>query len=263
MAEKQPHKAHVIAVINNKGGVGKTTTAVQIAYGLAELKHKKTLIIDLDAQMNATQLLKIPANNSTCYEFILNKNCVPYAITDYLHAIAGNINMATFYENIDDMKGANTHVIKYALESVLPYYDYIILDTAPAMGTIMLNYLIAADSILIVAISELLAMTGVENITRLASGLRNNPKLADVNVRTCGMLLTMYDRRRRIHKDIEDYARMKYGEIVFNTKIRRNSALCDIAALGKSIYEYAPNCYAAQDYAAAIDEMLKRVKNYK
>lgn len=257
-------KTIVIAVINNKGGVGKTTTAVQLAYGLAQLKKKKTLLLDLDAQMNASQLMQLPTDAWTVWDLLHCKEGMPTEVCKNLDAIAGDINMSNFEQEVfggifsKRLIKTPQSAVRTMVDHFRGDYDFIILDTAPAMGNTMLNYLYAADYALIPAQPEMLPIFGISNIVKLIENVRS---IANKQVQFLGVLFIAYESRRAVHNNINEVMRKEYGDKIFKTMVRKCSALTE--AIGESIYTYAPKSNAAEDYTNAINEILKRIKTFE
>lgn len=253
--------AHVISISNHKGGVGKTTTAMNVAACLAK-KGYRTLLVDLDAQMNATLLLRIPveaviAGNS--YDMIHGQSCTPYHLQAGYDAIGGHRHLATF--EIEAVQQEHKYsILKNALQQFTGSYDYIVLDTAPALGAAAFNAAVAADSVIIPVQAEYMAVQGMNSLINVLDATRNN---LNATLQLCGVLITQYDNRRILCQQMAAYLQRTYGADVFNTKIRDNVAIVEAGAKGMSVFDYAPRSHGAEDYEAMTEEMLQRIAQYK
>ncbi len=249
----------VIALANQKGGVGKTTSAINIAAGLA-VSEKKTLLVDLDPQSNATTGLSdlIQPESSTIYDILINGTQVESGICktslDYLDVITST----------NDLVGAEIELVgiiareyrlRDSLETVVDNYRYVLLDCPPSLGLLTINALSAADSILIPIQCEYFALEGLSQLLQTIRLVqRHLNKKLDIE----GVLITMYDGRLNLSKQVENEVRGYFKDSTFKTTIRRNVRLGEAPSFGKPILLYEANSSGAQDYLTLVEEMLER-----
>lgn len=249
----------IIAVANQKGGVGKTTTSVNLSASIGVLE-KRILLIDADPQANATSGLGIDVDSVKLgtYE-VIEHNC---AATDAiiptdnpnLDIIPASIDLvATEIELVD--KPQREYMLKEALKEVKDLYDFIIIDCAPSLGLITLNALTAADSLIIPIQCEYFALEGLGkllNTVNIVKG-RHNSEL-DIE----GMLLTMYDSRLRLSNQVVEEVRGHFSEMVFDTIIQRNVRLSEAPSYGESIIKYDAASKGAINYLNLANEIIER-----
>ena len=231
-----------IAVMNQKGGCGKTTTVVNLATSLAAM-GKAVLVVDMDPQANATT------------SFGINKTTIPTKIEN-LFILPSNIDLSGI--EVELSKEANYHIaLKNLLEPIKGIFDYIIIDLPPSLGIITINSLIAADSVLIPIQAEYFALEGLAD-------LMNTIKLVETRLRSPtpikGILLTLYDARTRLGREVYSELKkyFKDKEYVFNTVIPRNIRLAEAPSYGKPCIVYDPESKGAIAYLKLAKEILER-----
>jgi chromosome partitioning protein len=252
--------SRVIAIANQKGGVGKTTTAINLGACLA-VAEKKTLIIDIDPQGNATSGLGVERGEveHSTYDVLVEGTEVPEAARREIHFPYLDVVPST-----RDLVGAEVElvnqtdrelVLRRALERVRDQYDYVLVDCPPSLGLLTLNTMAAADSVLIPIQCEFYALEGLSqllNTVRLVQ--RNlNPQL-EID----GVLLTMYDQRLNLSRQVADEAKEYFGDRVYETVIPRNVRLAEAPSFGKPIVLYDILSAGAQAYLALAREIMKR-----
>lgn len=251
--------AKIIAVANQKGGVGKTTTAINLGASLGALEFK-TLLVDSDPQANSTSGVGVdPRGVKTgTYQCLLGSSDVASAIVK-----TGNPNLWLLPSHID-LVGAEIelinaeereHRLKEALEPLREEFDFILIDCSPSLGLITLNALVAADSVVIPVQCEYFALEGLGK-------LLNTIKIVQQNLNTEllieGILLTMYDTRLRLSNQVVEEVRMHFREIVFDTLIHRNTRLGEAPSHGETIVMHDASCKGAINYLNLAREILQK-----
>lgn len=249
--------AKIIGIANQKGGVGKTTTAVNLAAALGILE-KKILLIDADPQANATSGLGVEEVQHSTYELLEHngdvKTIIQKTTTPNLDIIPSHIDLvAAEIELVDKEK--REYMLKEALKPVRNEYDYIIIDCAPSLGLITVNALTAADSVIIPIQCEYFALEGLGKLLNTIKSVQNihNPEL-DIE----GLLLTMYDARLRLSNQVVEDVHLHFPEMVFKTIINRNVRLSEAPSYGESILMYDAESKGAVQYIQLAEEVLLR-----
>lgn len=251
----------IIAFANQKGGVGKTTTAINIGASLAAIK-KKVLLIDLDQQGNAsTGLGFVRAKyNQSVYGVIMGtddiaKNILTTEVPG-LHLLPSSLELAGAEVELLDVENRE-YRLRDALQPIMDYYDYILLDCPPALGHLTLNALNAADSVIIPLQCEFFALEGIRQLVSTINIVREkwNPDL-----RILGVLLTMYDKRYSMTRDVENDVRNTFGDAVFKTVIPRNVRVSEAPSHGKPALFYDFKSSGAQAYLRVATEIVNKLK---
>lgn len=238
----------ILTIANNKGGCGKTATATALAAGLAE-QGKSILLIDTDAQANTTMGMRIPTTNVDCYSLLQGKQMEPVQIAANLWAVGATLNMNVADRTIETMEQGTA--ILDMLQQFMGKYDYIVIDTPPTLGLLTINAIYAADYVLIPLQASFYALQGMGNIIELLQKFGKADKY--------GIIVTMYESRKTLHKHLHDTICNSYGQAVYSTKVRNNIAIGEAPARGMSLFEYAPKSNGAADYRAVIVELLQRI----
>lgn len=254
----------IIAIANQKGGVGKTTTAINLAASLAVLE-KKVLIIDADPQANTTSGLNFdPENNEhrTIYEILIGKLSVGDALIQtelqQLHMIPSHIDLVGAEIELQDVPERES-VLKKALASVRDNYDYIIIDCSPSLGFITVNCLVAADSVIIPVQPEYFALEG---LTKLLQTIRIVQGSINPNLTIEGFVVTMFDGRTKMHNQAVAQLREQFGDLVFQTIIQRSIRLSEAPSYGKPIILYDVMNNGTSNYLNLAKEILDKNENY-
>ncbi|MGB1269164.1 MAG: ParA family protein [Flavobacteriaceae bacterium] len=249
----------IIAIANQKGGVGKTTTSVNLAASLGVLE-KKVLLIDADPQANATSGLGIDVESVEIgtYQILEHSNTAREAIlkTDSpnLDLIPAHIDLVAIEIELVD-KEEREYMLKKTLADIVDDYDYILIDCAPSLGLLTLNALTAAHSVIIPIQCEYFALEG---LGKLLNTIKSIQKIHNENLDIEGLLLTMYDSRLRLSNQVVEEVQKHFNDMVFSTIIQRNVRLSEAPSFGESIISYDASSKGANNYLSLAEEIIKK-----
>ncbi len=252
--------AYIIAIANQKGGVGKTTSSINIAAYLGK-KKKKVLVVDFDPQGNSSSGfgLNVHQFNKTIYEVLNNELSINEVITstneENVSIIPANVNLAGL--EVDLLEQENRHEkLKNVLNQVRGQFDYIIIDCPPNLGILTINALCAADGVIIPLQTEYYALEGITQLMRIVDRVQ---KVLNPSLELTGVILTMYDQRTNLSKMVVDDVRQHFKDKVFESLIPRNVKLSEAPSYGKSIVQYAPDSPGAIAYEKISEELINKI----
>ena len=256
----------IISVINQKGGVGKTTTVINLAAGLSQL-DKKILVIDLDPQGNATTglgLSNTENSEQTIYN-VLNGNkkiteVIQNTNLENLNLITSNVDLSGLeIETAGDSRRA--FKLKDELASILndsgPSYDYILIDCPPSLSLLTIMALVASEALVVPLQTEFFALEGLTQLMKTIERIKSNLN-SSLDIR--GILLTMYDKRNKLSSEVEKEARQYFGDKVYQTVVPRNVRLSEAPSYGVPVLIYDKSCPGSKSYFTFTEEFLNREK---
>jgi chromosome partitioning protein len=244
----------IIAISNHKGGVGKTTSTINIGAGLA-LKNKKVLLIDMDPQANMSQSLGIFNPAAGMYEFMKgSRSLEPIKIRKNLFLAPSTTALGSVEMELASEAGRE-FILKELLENLRDQFDYLLIDCPPSLGLLTINAFTAADEIYIPMQAQYLALQGIGSLLGLVDKIKKrlNPAL-DIS----GIFITQFDRRKVLNRYVMDTLVSHFGEKVFKTRIRNNVALAEAPNEGSDIFTYEPDSIGAFDYKQLVKEILSK-----
>lgn len=246
-----------LVFVNQKGGVGKTTSVINIGAYIA-LAGKKVLLVDFDSQGNMSSGVGVSKDKPTIYELIAElarpEDAIKHTNVDNLDAISASIDLSGAAIELVDQEGREFY-LKKALAPLRDKYDYILIDCPPSLGILTLNGLAAADGVLVPMQCEYFALEG---ITLLLQTVKKVQQGINPNLVIGGIFFTMYDSRTRLAQDVVTQVKSYFKDVVFNTIIPRNVRLSEAPSRGLPICKYDPVCAGAVSYKRLAEEVVRR-----
>ena len=244
----------VISISNHKGGVGKTTSAINIGAGLNKL-GKKVLLIDFDPQANLSQSLGLINQDINIYGALRGEyKLQPITVTEGLDVIPSTLDLSGAEVELSSEAGRE-YILRDLIEPLRSSYDYILIDSPPSLGLLTINAFTASDEGLIPLQSQYLAIQGLSKLVEIIDKIK---KRLNKNLKVGGVFITQYDSRKVLNRDVVGTIQAHFKEEVFKTKIRDNVALAEAPTQGTDIFRYQPKSYGAEDYLSLCREILKR-----
>lgn len=244
----------VIALSNHKGGVGKTTSTVNIGAGLAQ-RGRRVLMIDMDPQANLSQCYGVQEPEFTIYGSLVGEyELKPYQVQENLHLVPSTLDLAGAEVELAS-KIARETILKKLVDKVRDQYDYILIDCAPSLGLITINAFAATDEIYIPLQAQFLALHGLDKLMDIVELVREN---INPRLHISGVFTTQFDGRKVLNRDIADLVHEHFKDKAFKTVIRDNVTLAEAPSHWQDIFTYSPKSNGALDYAALVDEILQR-----
>jgi chromosome partitioning protein len=250
----------VIAIANQKGGVGKTTTAINLSAALA-ISGKKVLLIDLDPQANSSlTFINHAAIQRSIYELLTDAQADGFEATmptsvPGLSILPSTISLAKLESKLLGEFDAPFR-LKDRLDAIIKAYDYVIIDTPPTLGLITVNALVASDYLIVPIQPSYFALEGTDDLLETVEKVRARP---NPNLQVLGVLITLLDKRTTLAKDIQDQIRSVFGDKVFRTVISKSVRLEESPAYKECIFTFAPSSTGASEYSSLCEEVISRV----
>lgn len=247
----------ILCLMNQKGGVGKTTTTVNLGTGLKNL-GKKVLLVDMDPQANLTTAigLKRQMLEYTIYDLLKDETLVENVVIarNGLHIIPASVALSGADIELSGIAGREL-LLKEILDEVVNQFDCILIDCPPNLGLLTLNALTAAHEIIIPVQAEYLPLEGMSFLLETIEIVK---KRLNKDLRIAGVIITRYDSRQNLHREIVEIIREHFKDKLFNTFIRTNIALAEAPSFGQDIFTYKPDSSGARDYESLCQEIIKR-----
>ena len=246
----------VIAVSNHKGGVGKTTSTLNIGAALQRM-GKKVLLIDLDPQANLTQSLGLTEHSPTVYEALRGESPLePVEVLPGLDVVTSTLDLSGAEVELSSEPGRE-YILKELLEPIRSRYSYVLIDSPPSLGLLTINAFTAAEEVYIPLQAHYLALQGMSKLQEIVERVG---KRLNKGLRIGGVFVTQYDQRKVLNRNVAEAIREHFPRVVFRTAIRDNVALAEAPTQALDVFRYAPRSTGAEDYAALAKEIIKRTK---
>ncbi|MBK9460258.1 MAG: ParA family protein [Sphingobacteriales bacterium] len=245
-----------IVFSNHKGGVGKTTSTVNIGAGLANYLNKKVLIIDLDPQANLTQSLGVPNHQHHIYGSLTGSYpLTPIVLSPNLHIVPSTLDLSGAEVELNAEPGRE-YILRELIDDIKANYDYVLIDTPPSLSLLTINAFTAANHIIIPIQAEYLAVQGLAKLVEIIEKIK---KRLNKHLELGGLIVTQYDNRKVLHREVADLVKTHFPDKIFKTIIRNNITLAEAPSVQQDIFTYNPKSNGAEDYlnlCKEIDQLL-------
>lgn len=249
----------IISIVNHKGGVGKTTTALNVGVALAKYHSKKVLLIDIDPQGNLSTSLgfKLSGDDNIYKALVGSLKSLPIMQSkEGVDVVVSSLDLVTAERQLMGEAGSE-HVLSELLDPIKNNYDYILIDCPPSLGTLTFNALTASTDVFIVAQAQFLALQGVGQLLYTIDKIKNR---INKGLKLSGVIITQYQKNLILSQQVENTILEQFPEIVFENKIRVNTALAESVSESESVFAWDDKCNGAVDYKNLTDEIVMRLK---
>ena len=244
----------VISISNHKGGVGKTTSVINIGAGLNKL-GKKVLLIDLDPQANLSQSLGLIDQERNIYGALRGEyKLQPTEILKGLDVVSSTLDLSGAEVELSSEAGRE-YILRELIDPIKGSYDYILIDSPPSLGLLTINAFTASDEVFIPLQAQYLALQGLSKLVEVIEKIK---KRLNKGLKVGGVFITQYDSRKVLNRDVVATIKAHFKDEVFKTKVRDNVALAEAPAQGVDIFRYNPKSYGAEDYLCLCKEIIKK-----
>ena len=244
----------IYAISNHKGGVGKTTSTINMGAALAA-KKKKVLLLDLDPQANLTQSLGIHKAEITIYDNLKGENMIsPIEYKGNLYVLPSSLDLSAAEIELSSEPGRE-YILKEFLTKLKNKFDYILIDCPPSLGLLTINALTAADFVIIPMQAEYLPLRGLAKLTEVINKIQAR---LNTSLEIGCVFLTQYDSRKILNRDVAESVSEFFGKKFLESKISNNIALAEAPSQGKDVFSYNRHCKGAQDYLKLVEEIMKK-----
>lgn len=242
-----------ICILNNKGGVGKTSSVLNMGGGLS-LRGYKVLLIDLDPQMNLSQSLGVRDPQRDIYGTLTGRyRLSPIKVAENLSIVPSSRELKNIESEFSSKIGGQVRLRKILSE--VEGFDYCLIDCPPSLGLLSINAMTSSQEIIVPLTPEFYSVQGVISLTETIEEVREN---LNPNLRLTGILITLYNKQKIVHRDFTQAIQDTFGDIVYPTRIRSSVAIEECPTQGQDVFRYDPDSNGAKDYSEVVDEFLRR-----